>query len=113
MLTESPAARVSAVLVALLAAGVQIESARQRDMASSSGSGPAGQRQTAEARFGPAAGASQAPAAAALSPTVIPPRQVFDKYCVSCHNERLKTAGLKLDKLDAARVGDRADVWEK
>ena len=27
-------------------------------------------------------------------------RPVLDTYCVTCHNERLKTAGLMLDKLD-------------
>jgi hypothetical protein len=42
-------------------------------------------------------------------------RALVDKYCVSCHNARLKTAGLVLDKdtIDLARVPDRADVWEK
>jgi len=41
------------------------------------------------------------------------PRAVFDKYCVTCHNQRLKTAGLALDALDLAQVGERAEVWEK
>jgi mono/diheme cytochrome c family protein len=40
-------------------------------------------------------------------------RAVLDKYCVTCHNQRLKTAGLALDTLDLARVGDHVDVWEK
>jgi mono/diheme cytochrome c family protein len=42
-------------------------------------------------------------------------RALVDKYCVSCHNARLKTGGLVLDKdtVDLARVADRADVWEK
>src|SRR5262249_16734497 len=42
-------------------------------------------------------------------------RALVDKYCVSCHNSRLKTAGLVLDKdtVDLARVPDRADIWEK
>jgi len=31
-------------------------------------------------------------------------RAVLDKYCVTCHNQRLKTAGLTLDTLDLARV---------
>ena len=42
-----------------------------------------------------------------------PPRAVLDKYCVTCHNQRLKTAGLALDALDLAQVGERAEVWEK
>ena len=28
-----------------------------------------------------------------------PARAMLDKYCVTCHNERLKTAGLMLDRL--------------
>ncbi len=42
-------------------------------------------------------------------------RALVDKYCVTCHNSRLKTGGLVLDKetMDLARVADRADVWEK
>jgi hypothetical protein len=41
------------------------------------------------------------------------PRAVLDKYCVSCHNEKLETAGLTLDVLDLTRLGDRAEVGEK
>src|SRR5262245_37907195 len=41
------------------------------------------------------------------------PRLVFDKYCVTCHNEKLKTAGLMLDRIDVDHVGDRAETWEK
>ncbi|PYS42453.1 MAG: hypothetical protein DMG14_03965 [Acidobacteria bacterium] len=40
-------------------------------------------------------------------------RTVIDKYCVSCHNERLKTAGLMLDKPDVDHVGSNAELWEK
>jgi hypothetical protein len=42
-----------------------------------------------------------------------PARALVSKYCVTCHNERLKTAGLLLDKADAAQVSNSADVWEK
>ena len=35
------------------------------------------------------------------------------KYCVTCHNERLKTANLLLDKADADQVSNSADTWEK
>ena len=41
------------------------------------------------------------------------PRAVIDKYCVTCHNERLKTAGLTLDKADIDHPGPNAEVWEK
>ena len=43
------------------------------------------------------------------------PRQLMDQYCVTCHNERLKTAGLRLDK-DAVDSNDpttNPEVWEK
>ena len=40
-------------------------------------------------------------------------RRYLDRYCVSCHNGRLRTAGLALDTLDVARPGDGAEVWEK
>ena len=35
------------------------------------------------------------------------------KYCVTCHNERLKTANLLLDKADAEQVFNSAETWEK
>ena len=35
------------------------------------------------------------------------------KYCTTCHNERVKTAGLVLDPTGAARPGDQAETWEK
>jgi len=38
---------------------------------------------------------------------------VINQYCVTCHNEKLKTGGLMLDKLDAAHPGDNAETWEK
>ena len=41
------------------------------------------------------------------------PRAFFDKYCVTCHNAKLKTAGLMLDRMDVDRLGDRAEEWEK
>ena len=40
-------------------------------------------------------------------------RQLVDQYCVTCHNARLKTAGLLLDQLDLARLGDHVDIGEK
>jgi cytochrome c551/c552 len=40
-------------------------------------------------------------------------RAILDQYCVTCHNQKLKTAGLMLDKLDLAHVGEHAEPWEK
>jgi hypothetical protein len=38
---------------------------------------------------------------------------MLDRYCVSCHNQRLVTAGLKLDDADVANPGEGAEIWEK
>lgn len=40
-------------------------------------------------------------------------RATIDRYCVGCHNARLKTAGLELDQLDLAHLGEHADIGEK
>lgn len=39
-------------------------------------------------------------------------RTLVDRYCVTCHNERLKTADLALDTLDLGDVGAAAATWE-
>jgi mono/diheme cytochrome c family protein len=40
-------------------------------------------------------------------------RAILDRYCVTCHNQRLVTAGLKLDDADVANPGEGAEIWEK
>ena len=40
-------------------------------------------------------------------------RALLDQYCVSCHDDRRRIAGLALDTIDVASVGDGAEVWEK
>ena len=40
-------------------------------------------------------------------------RDVLDQYCVRCHNERTRTAGLALDTKDLATVSAEAEVWER
>jgi len=40
-------------------------------------------------------------------------RALLNKYCVTCHNERLHTAGLTLEKADISSVGTEAALWEK
>jgi cytochrome c5 len=57
-----------------------------------------------------AAGRQGSPVAAAPSPDH---RAVLNQYCVTCHNERTKTAGLMLDKMDLANIPAGAEVWEK
>lgn len=55
--------------------------------------------------------AAQAPAAQSSAP--IAPRALLDTYCVTCHNQRTKTAGLMFDTMDLAQLPDHGDVWEK
>jgi hypothetical protein len=38
---------------------------------------------------------------------------LVEKNCVSCHNDKSKTAGLTLQNLPLSAVPDHADVWEK
>ena len=40
-------------------------------------------------------------------------RSLVDKYCVTCHNEKLKTGGLALDKVDMNNVAANSEVLEK
>ncbi|MEE8348561.1 MAG: DUF1592 domain-containing protein [Acidobacteriota bacterium] len=40
-------------------------------------------------------------------------RAVLNRYCVACHNQELKTAGLMLDTIDVHNVSEGAEVWEK
>jgi len=35
------------------------------------------------------------------------------KYCTTCHNERLRTAGLVLDPMGVGHPGDQSETWEK
>ena len=47
------------------------------------------------------------------APAPLAPRALLDRYCVTCHNQRLQTGGLALDTLDVSRVGGAPDVWER
>ena len=40
-------------------------------------------------------------------------QRLFRRYCVGCHNGRLRTAELALDELDPQDVAANAEVWEK
>ena len=39
--------------------------------------------------------------------------RLIESYCVECHNEELKTANLRLDNVDLARISEHGEVWEK
>src|SRR5688572_15816276 len=42
-----------------------------------------------------------------------PARTLIDTYCVACHNQRAKTAGIAFDSADLRDVSKDADLWEK
>ena len=54
----------------------------------------------------------------ALTPTlgqqpVASQQELVNKYCVTCHNEKTKTGGLVLEKLDADHPAADSETWEK
>ncbi|HVZ21363.1 MAG TPA: DUF1592 domain-containing protein [Vicinamibacterales bacterium] len=60
----------------------------------------------------------QAPAAGpevarSIPASTIPDRQLIQKYCLACHNERAKTGGLVLEGLDPTQTAAHPDIWEK
>src|SRR5277367_348847 len=54
-----------------------------------------------------------APPQHAAEQAVAAHRAMLDEYCVTCHNQQAKTAGLMLDKMDLGRVAEGAQIWEK
>jgi hypothetical protein len=48
-----------------------------------------------------------------VSPPASALQAVVTKYCIACHNEKTRTAGLALDRLDATNPGPHAEVWER
>src|SRR3989442_14431180 len=59
------------------------------------------------------AGPSVAVQTAAPAIPSMPTSDILNKYCVTCHNSRLKTAGLQIDGLDVQHVAGNAQQWEK
>ena len=43
----------------------------------------------------------------------VAPQTVVNQYCLTCHNERLRTAGLSLETVDASRPASDPEVWER
>src|SRR6266404_2814526 len=41
------------------------------------------------------------------------PRPLVTQYCVGCHNQEAKLAGISLEGLDPSKPGDNAGIWEK
>ena len=40
-------------------------------------------------------------------------RALLDQYCVTCHNDRVKTANLSLQNLDMTTAGEHPELWER
>ncbi|SRR5579883_724480 len=57
-------------------------------------------------------GLAPASAQSPASPAT-PASELVTRYCLSCHNQKLKTAGLLLDHADATHVSSQAEIWEK
>jgi mono/diheme cytochrome c family protein len=55
----------------------------------------------------------QATRAEATAEPAAPSKAFVDTYCVTCHNQRVKTAGLTLDTMSLTDVGADAEQWEK
>ena len=64
----------------------------------------------APAAPGPRRGSAVAPA---TTPSAPAPAAVRSKYCVTCHSDRLKTAGFVIDPAQLNAVGEHAEAWEK
>src|SRR5574339_1088090 len=56
---------------------------------------------------------SQGSASPASSNAIAQQKAFLDQYCVTCHNQRTKTAGLALDTLDLTKLSEHAEIWEK
>jgi mono/diheme cytochrome c family protein len=57
--------------------------------------------------------AAQSQISSTASTAVAQQKALIDQYCVTCHNQRTKTAGLALDTLDLTKLSEHADIWEK
>ncbi len=56
---------------------------------------------------------AQGPAPQAAKPATMTAKQLVSTYCVTCHNQRLKTAGLALDAEDVSNPAAKPEVWER
>src|SRR6186713_449461 len=49
---------------------------------------------------------------AGAAPPATNARETLDRYCVTCHNQKTRTANLTLDTLNVQDVAAHADTWE-
>ena len=58
--------------------------------------------------------AAQQPARSApAAPTAAAHQATLQQYCVTCHNNRLKSGNLAIDQLDISNLTHDAEAWEK
>jgi cytochrome c5 len=58
--------------------------------------------------------AQEVPPARVATRQAAPPNgELLSNYCVTCHNQRLRTAGLALDQADLANIAHDPALWEK
>ncbi|PYR36524.1 MAG: hypothetical protein DMF89_12595 [Acidobacteria bacterium] len=86
--------------VVLAVSLVAILPATARPQGANAGADAAGARNQEAAQQGAAAGVS-------------PERALLNRYCVGCHNPRLKSGNLILDAIDVSKVADDPETWEK
>ena len=60
-----------------------------------------------------AAAVSAQPAAGGLAASADHYGAVVERYCITCHNDRLRTANLTLDQADLRQVAAAAELWER
>ncbi len=49
----------------------------------------------------------------ASAQTAATERALLDQYCVTCHNDKLKTSNFSLQNLDLSAAGDHPEIWEQ
>ncbi len=49
----------------------------------------------------------------AADPAGLPSRALLDRYCVTCHNQQLRTGGVTFDAVDIGRVDLHRELFEK
>jgi hypothetical protein len=73
---------------------------------------PAPEQVTPRAKAVTASSPQATPVASHAEP-VVPSKAFLTTYCITCHNQKLKTGGLALDAFDVTDVAAHAPEWEK
>src|SRR5215471_1156961 len=57
--------------------------------------------------------AAQQPQKAAAAAPSSPQQALINQYCVTCHNQRAKTANVMFDTMDVTDVSQHPEIWER